>query len=80
MQLMPSLSVKQKQSLVMTPQLQQAIKLLQMTNIDIRSFLEEQALESFIGHESVVKQGGATLSTHTMQGRSMRTTTSSGRP
>ena len=45
MQLMPSLSVKQKQSLVMTPQLQQAIKLLQMTNLDIQSFLEEQALE-----------------------------------
>ena len=46
MQLMPSLSVKQKQSLVMTPQLQQAIKLLQMTNLDIQSFLEEQALEN----------------------------------
>ena len=28
---------------------------------------EEQALESFIGHEFVVKQGGATLSTHTMR-------------
>ena len=35
MQLMPSLQVKQKQSLVMTPQLQQAIKLLQMTNLDL---------------------------------------------
>lgn len=46
MQLMPSLSVKQKQSLVMTPQLQQAIKLLQMTNLDIQSFLEDQALEN----------------------------------
>ena len=46
MQLIPSLSVKQKQSLVMTPQLQQAIKLLQMTNLDIQSFLEEQALEN----------------------------------
>ena len=46
MQLMPSLNVKQKQSLVMTPQLQQAIKLLQMTNLDIQSFLEEQALEN----------------------------------
>ena len=46
MQLMPSLSVKQKQSLVMTPQLQQAIKLLQMTNLDIQQFLEEQALEN----------------------------------
>ena len=36
MQLIPSLGQKQKQSLVMTPQLQQAIKLLQMTNLDIK--------------------------------------------
>ena len=46
MQLMPSLQVKQKQSLVMTPQLQQAIKLLQMTNLDIAAFLQEQALDN----------------------------------
>ena len=46
MQLMPSLQVKQKQSLVMTPQLQQAIKLLQMTNLDITAFLQEQALDN----------------------------------
>ncbi|MDP6219247.1 MAG: RNA polymerase factor sigma-54 [Alphaproteobacteria bacterium] len=43
---MPSLQVKQKQSLVMTPQLQQAIKLLQMTNLDIAAFLQEQALDN----------------------------------
>ena len=57
MQLMPSLQVKQKQSLVMTPQLQQAIKLLQMTNLDIAAFLQEQALENpfieFDGSEDV---------------------------
>ena len=46
MQLMPSLQVKQKQSLVMTPQLQQAIKLLQMTNLDIAAFLQEPALDN----------------------------------
>ena len=46
MQMMPSLQVKQKQALVMTPQLQQAIKLLQMTNLDITNFLHEQALEN----------------------------------
>ncbi len=44
--MMPSLQVKQKQALVMTPQLQQAIKLLQMTNLDISDFLQEQALEN----------------------------------
>ena len=46
MQMMPSLQVKQKQALVMTPQLQQAIKLLQMTNLDIANFLQEQAMEN----------------------------------
>ena len=46
MQLMPSVNLKQKQSLVMTPQLQQAIKLLQMTNMDIATFLEEQVLDN----------------------------------
>ena len=35
-----------KQALVMTPQLQQAIKLLQMTNLDIQNFLQDQALEN----------------------------------
>ena len=46
MQLMPSLGQRQKQSLVMTPQLQQAIKLLQMTNLDIKNYLENQVLEN----------------------------------
>lgn len=46
MQMMPSLQVKQKQALVMTPQLQQAIKLLQMTNLDICNYLQDQALEN----------------------------------
>ena len=46
MQLMPSLGQRQRQSLVMTPQLQQAIKLLQMTNLDIKNYLENQVLEN----------------------------------
>lgn len=46
MQLIPSLAQKQKQSLVMTPQLQQAIKLLQMTNLDIKNYLENEVLEN----------------------------------
>jgi RNA polymerase sigma-54 factor len=37
--------MKQSQSLVMTPQLQQAIKLLQLSNIELSAFVEEQ-LES----------------------------------
>jgi RNA polymerase sigma-54 factor len=42
MALMQKLSLKQGQSLVMTPQLQQAIKLLQMSNLEIQSFVESE--------------------------------------
>ena len=34
--------IKQTQSLVMTPQLQQAIKLLQLTNIEINEFVGQE--------------------------------------
>jgi RNA polymerase sigma-54 factor len=46
MQLTASLNLKQKQSLVMTPQLQQAIRLLQMTNLDLRQYLETECFEN----------------------------------
>ena len=46
MQLKPVIKTQQKQSLIITPQLQQAIKLLQMTNLEIQAFLDEQALEN----------------------------------
>jgi len=45
MAMMPKLQQKQSQSLVMTPQLQQAIKLLQLSNIELTAFVDEQ-LES----------------------------------
>lgn len=45
MAMAPRLAQKQTQSLVMTPQLQQAIKLLQLSNIELAAFVEEQ-LES----------------------------------
>jgi RNA polymerase sigma-54 factor len=40
------LQLRQAQSLVMTPQLQQAIKLLQMSNLELASFVEEQLVEN----------------------------------
>ncbi len=46
MQLTASLNLRQKQSLVMTPQLQQAIRLLQMTNLDLRQYLETECFEN----------------------------------
>ncbi len=45
MALAPKLQQRQSQQLAMTPQLQQAIKLLQLSNIELAAFVEEQ-LES----------------------------------
>lgn len=45
MAIAPKLQLKQGQSLVMTPQLQQAIKMLQLSNIELSAFVDEQ-LES----------------------------------
>ena len=40
--LAPRLDLRQSQSLVMTPQLRQAIKLLQSSNLDVAAFVEEE--------------------------------------
>ncbi|NQU61838.1 MAG: RNA polymerase factor sigma-54 [Rhodospirillales bacterium] len=42
MALTPRLDLRQSQSLVMTPQLQQAIKLLQLSNMELTEFVEEE--------------------------------------
>jgi RNA polymerase sigma-54 factor len=42
MALGPRLDLRQTQSLVMTPQLQQAIKLLQMSNLELGAFIERE--------------------------------------
>src|SRR5690242_18696167 len=42
MALGPRLDLRQTQTLVMTPQLRQAIKLLQYSNIEVASFVEEE--------------------------------------
>ncbi|MBV2142310.1 RNA polymerase factor sigma-54 [Falsochrobactrum sp. TDYN1] len=42
MALSPKLDFRQSQSLVMTPQLMQSIKLLQMTHIELNQFLEQE--------------------------------------
>ncbi len=46
MKLGHQLKLKQNQSLIMTPQLQQAIKLLQLTNIELSDFIEKAQLEN----------------------------------
>ena len=40
--LAPRLDLRHTQSLVMTPQLRQAIKLLQLSNLDAAAFVEEE--------------------------------------
>src|SRR5579859_861919 len=42
MALTQRLDLRQTQALVMTPQLQQAIKLLQMSNLDLAAFVESE--------------------------------------
>ena len=42
MALAPRLDLRQSQSLVMTPQLRQAIKLLQSSNMEVTAFVEEE--------------------------------------
>ncbi|MEK9211237.1 RNA polymerase factor sigma-54 [Sphingomonas sp. 2378] len=42
MSLSPRLDIRQSQSLVMTPQLQQAIKLLTLSNLEIEAFIAEE--------------------------------------
>lgn len=42
MALGPSLSIRQSQSLVLTPQLAQAIKLLQLSNLELEAFIAEE--------------------------------------
>jgi len=42
MAIVPRLDLRQTQTLVMTPQLRQAIKLLQYSNIEVASFVEEE--------------------------------------
>lgn len=40
------LNLKQQQNLVMTPQMQQAVKLLQMSNIELQAYLEEEMVQN----------------------------------
>ena len=42
MALGPRLDLRQSQALVMTPQLQQAIKLLQMTNLELNTYVDQE--------------------------------------
>ena len=46
MALSPKLELRQGQALVMTPQLQQAIKLLQLSNLELAEYVESEVEQS----------------------------------
>ena len=46
MAIFPRLDLRQSQSLVMTPQLQQAIKLLQLSNLELSAYVEDELLRN----------------------------------
>jgi len=46
MAIFPRLDLRQSQSLVMTPQLQQAIKLLQLSNVELSAYVEDELLRN----------------------------------
>ena len=53
MQISQNLKLKQSQSLVMTPQLQQAIKLLQLANLELTDLVEKEIEENpFLENET----------------------------
>ena len=57
MKINQQLKIKQNQSIVMTPQLQQAIKLLQLTNIELAEYIENAKLENpFIKEDLNIKK------------------------
>ena len=54
MALAPRLDLRQSQSLVMTPQLQQAIKLLALSSLEIEAFIAEE-----VERNPVLEAGGS---------------------
>jgi RNA polymerase sigma-54 factor len=53
----PSLSIRQSQQLVLTPQLTQAIKLLQLSNLELESFIAEELSKNPL-LEAPAQEGG----------------------
>ena len=60
MALAPRLEIRQSQQLVMTPQLQQAIKLLQLSNLDLAAFVEQE-----LEKNPLLERGDADIQTDT---------------
>ena len=60
MQISQNLKLKQSQSLVMTPQLQQAIKLLQLNNLELTELVNKELEELLPAIKSKAMKAAAT--------------------
>ena len=58
MALTPRLELRQGQALVMTPQLQQAIKLLQLSSVELREYVEDELSENPMLERAEDETGG----------------------
>ncbi len=58
MSLAPRLDLRQSQSLVMTPQLQQAIRLLALSNLEVEAFIAEEIEKNPLLESAVVEDDG----------------------
>jgi RNA polymerase sigma-54 factor len=61
MSLAPRLDLRQSQSLVMTPQLQQAIRLLALSNLEVETFIAEEIERNPLLENAGVEDDGPTL-------------------
>jgi RNA polymerase sigma-54 factor len=62
MAIIPRLDLRQSQSLVMTPQLQQAIKLLQLSNLELSAYVEDELLRNpMLERDESAADGGGDL-------------------
>src|SRR3546814_18460414 len=59
MALGPRLELRQGQALVMTPQLQQAIKLLQLSNLELMAYVEQELERNPLLERGEAEEGGA---------------------
>ena len=59
MALSPRIEIRQQQALVMTPQLQQAIKLLQMSNLELGEYLAAEVEKNPLGQKTAFEKFGA---------------------
>lgn len=69
MVLSPRLDLRQSQSLVMTPQLQQAIKLLQLNNLELSAYVEQEMAQNPLleREDGVFEDGGNGLDGSAME-------------